>query len=100
MSTPRVVTTIAELRAETDAARAAGRDVFFLTGTDEHGLKVEQSAAARGVPGLDLLGACLWAPLCERLLAQPLAAFFSPALPAVFPSNFCATQTLLRRLRR
>jgi hypothetical protein len=32
------------------AARAAGRDVFFLTGTDEHGLKVEQSAAARGVP--------------------------------------------------
>jgi methionine--tRNA ligase len=31
------------------AARSAGRDVFFLTGTDEHGLKVEQSAASRGV---------------------------------------------------
>lgn len=26
-----------------------GRDVFFLTGTDEHGSKVEKSAAARGV---------------------------------------------------
>ena len=32
------------------AARATGRPTFFLTGTDEHGLKVEQSAAARGVP--------------------------------------------------
>jgi methionine--tRNA ligase len=32
------------------AARSSGRPVFFLTGTDEHGLKVEQSAAARGVP--------------------------------------------------
>jgi methionine--tRNA ligase len=26
-----------------------GRDVFFLTGTDEHGQKVEKSAAAKGV---------------------------------------------------
>lgn len=30
--------------------RSRGRDVFFLTGTDEHGLKVEQSAEKRGVP--------------------------------------------------
>jgi len=29
--------------------RASGRDVFFLTGTDEHGQKVEKSAAAKGV---------------------------------------------------
>lgn len=29
--------------------RLAGFDVFFLTGTDEHGLKVEQKAAAKGV---------------------------------------------------
>ncbi len=29
--------------------RFAGKDVFFLTGTDEHGAKVEESAAARGV---------------------------------------------------
>jgi methionyl-tRNA synthetase len=31
------------------AMRAEGRDVFFLTGTDEHGVKVEKSAAARGI---------------------------------------------------
>ena len=29
--------------------RIAGRDVFFLTGTDEHGVKVEKSARERGV---------------------------------------------------
>ncbi len=29
--------------------RFAGRDVFFLTGTDEHGIKVEKSAEARGI---------------------------------------------------
>ncbi len=29
--------------------RFAGREVFFLTGTDEHGLKVEKSAAALGI---------------------------------------------------
>jgi len=29
--------------------RMAGRDVRFLTGTDEHGQKVEQSATARGI---------------------------------------------------
>ncbi|MFT8885196.1 MAG: class I tRNA ligase family protein, partial [Acetobacter papayae] len=29
--------------------RLAGHDVFFLTGTDEHGQKVEQAAQAAGV---------------------------------------------------
>ena len=29
--------------------RLAGRDVFFLTGTDEHGVKVEKSARERGI---------------------------------------------------
>ena len=30
-------------------ARFAGHDVFFLTGTDEHGVKVEKAAQARGI---------------------------------------------------
>ncbi len=34
--------------------RMVGRDVRFLTGTDEHGQKVEQSAAARGIGPKDL----------------------------------------------
>ena len=40
-------TTICDIYAR--FMRFAGRDVFFLTGTDEHGLKVEKSAAARGI---------------------------------------------------
>src|ERR1700756_938219 len=30
--------------------RLLGDDTFFLTGTDEHGQKIERSAAAAGVP--------------------------------------------------
>jgi methionine--tRNA ligase len=40
-------TTVADAAAR--FARLLGRDVFFLTGTDEHGQKVEKSAAAKGV---------------------------------------------------
>ena len=36
------------------AMRARGDDVFFLTGTDEHGVKVEKSAAARGISPQEL----------------------------------------------
>jgi len=31
-------------------ARLDGRDVLFLTGTDEHGLKMKQTAVAEGIP--------------------------------------------------
>ena len=34
--------------------RFAGRDVFFLTGTDEHGAKVEKSAQAQGIAPQEL----------------------------------------------
>ncbi len=34
--------------------RFSGKDVFFLTGTDEHGVKVETSAKARGVTPQEL----------------------------------------------
>jgi methionyl-tRNA synthetase len=33
--------------------RLAGYDVFFLTGTDEHGIKIERSARERGVSPLE-----------------------------------------------
>ncbi len=37
--------------------RLAGRDVFFLTGVDEHGQKVEQAAADRGIAPIELADA-------------------------------------------
>jgi methionyl-tRNA synthetase len=36
------------------AARMMGRDVFFQTGTDEHGLKMAQTARARGITPSEL----------------------------------------------
>ena len=39
-------TTICDVWAR--AARLAGREVFFLTGTDEHGQKIERAAEERG----------------------------------------------------
>jgi len=35
-------------------ARLDGKDVFFLTGTDEHGLKMVQTAEAEGLPTLEV----------------------------------------------
>ncbi|HEX8446681.1 MAG TPA: methionine--tRNA ligase [Sphingomonas sp.] len=34
--------------------RLAGRDVYFQTGTDEHGLKMDQAARARGISAREL----------------------------------------------
>ena len=45
-------TTICDVWAR--GMRATGRDVYFLTGTDEHGSKVEKSANERGVSPQEL----------------------------------------------
>jgi methionyl-tRNA synthetase len=37
--------------------RLSGREVFFLSGTDEHGQKVQASAAAKGIPPQDFVNA-------------------------------------------
>ena len=45
-------TTLCDIWAR--SMRARGEDVFFLTGTDEHGLKVEKSARERGISPQEL----------------------------------------------
>ncbi len=49
--------------------RRAGDDVYFLTGVDEHGLKVQQSAQKEGIEPQELCdrNAALFRSLCERL---------------------------------
>src|ERR1700754_1461734 len=42
--------------------RMQGRDVFFLTGTDEHGIKMAQTAAKRGI--------------AARALADEMSSYF------------------------
>ena len=38
--------------------RMQGYDVFFMTGTDEHGLKVEQKAAEKGLTPKQFVDGC------------------------------------------
>lgn len=50
--------------------RARGREVFFLTGTDEHGQKVLEKAQSRGMTPLahaDDMVETAWKPVMERL---------------------------------
>lgn len=49
--------------------RLAGEEVFFLTGTDEHGQKVAQAAQARGLDPLEWADQIIprWAEVWERL---------------------------------
>jgi methionyl-tRNA synthetase len=53
--------------------RLDGRDVFFLSGTDEHGLKMQQTADAEGIP--------------PKALADRNSAIFRDMLTAVGCSN-------------
>ena len=78
------------------AHRLMGEDVFFLTGTDEHGQKVERAAQKAGLP--------------PRLFADMVAQKFRDLLPVVQSSNndfirtteprhYAAAQALWRRVR-
>ena len=53
--------------------RFAGRDVFFLTGTDEHGVRIEKVASAQGIT--------------PQQLADDNAAEFQRVLPLLGSTN-------------
>jgi len=78
------------------AHRLMGEDVFFLTGTDEHGQKVERAAQKAGLP--------------PKVFADGMAANFFDLLPLINASNdgfirtteprhHAAAQALWRRVR-
>jgi len=75
--------------------RLDGRPVHFLTGTDEHGQKVEKSAAAAGVPPLEF---------CDRVsqqfrdLAQALNISNDDFIRTTEPRHIAACQALWQRL--
>ncbi len=45
-----IVADVLARRARAQGTRARGDETFFLTGTDEHGQKIERSAQAAGIP--------------------------------------------------
>lgn len=86
--------TVADVFAR--AARAAGREVLFLTGTDEHGLKVEQSAAKRGVTPQALADENSAA---FRSVMEQLGVSFDVFLRTTSPDHTRQVQALVARLQ-
>ena len=88
-------TTICDVWARSQ--RMIGRDVFFLTGTDEHGVKVEKSAQARGIPPQELADEN--AAEFQRVLAT-FALTNSDFIRTTQPRHVEQVQTLLRQLMK
>jgi methionyl-tRNA synthetase len=78
------------------ARRLMGEDVFFLTGTDEHGQKVERAARARGVTPrqfVDTVSASF------RQLFERLGVSASDFIRTTEPRHYRAAQDIWRRVR-
>jgi methionyl-tRNA synthetase len=76
--------------------RAAGRDVFFLTGTDEHGQKVEESAAERGERSIDLADRVVTR---FQHLWEVLNISLSRFVRTTDPAHRAAVEELFRRVK-
>ena len=71
--------------------RGQGRDVFFQTGTDEHGLKMAQTARERGMEPAALAGemSALFRAMDERLEIS-----FDRFIRTTEPAHHVASQAL------
>jgi methionyl-tRNA synthetase len=76
-------------------ARLDGRDVRFLTGTDEHGQKMQQTAAAEGIPTRDLADRNAAA---FRTLQEALGSSFDRFIRTTDADHEVASQELWRRM--
>ncbi|MBO1324134.1 methionine--tRNA ligase [Acetobacter sp. TBRC 12305] len=77
--------------------RLAGDEVFFLTGTDEHGQKVEQAAVAAGVAPkafVDKVAADF------RAMADAMDISYDDFIRTTEPRHIAATQALWTRVAR
>ena len=77
--------------------RLDGHEVFFLTGTDEHGQKVEQAALASGVDPQDFVDR-VSADFRDMALAMNVS--FDDFIRTTEPRHLRACEALWRRLRR
>jgi methionyl-tRNA synthetase len=77
--------------------RLDGKDVFFLTGTDEHGLKMVQTAEAEGLPTADLAtrNAGRFRAMDERLNVS-----FNRFIRTTEEQHHRATQEIWRRMEK
>ncbi len=75
--------------------RLDGRDVFFLTGTDEHGIKMEQAASAEGIEPRALADRIT--PQFRRM-AERLNASNDDFIRTTEPRHYASVQELWRRM--
>jgi methionyl-tRNA synthetase len=75
--------------------RLDGKDVFFLTGTDEHGLKMVQTAEREGLPVKDLAdrNAARF-----RAMGQALGATNDDFIRTTEPRHYAASQAIWKRM--
>lgn len=77
--------------------RMAGREVLFLTGTDEHGQKVQEEASARGLTPIEL---------CDRMAAvfrgawKALDIAYDRFIRTTEPEHIAVVRAVLERLWR
>ena len=75
--------------------KLAGREVFFLTGTDEHGQKIEKAAAARGLTPKELADAVV---VRFKELWQTLDIAYDYFIRTTDPRHEAGVQKLFARL--
>jgi methionyl-tRNA synthetase len=75
--------------------RIDGYDVFFLTGTDEHGLKMTQTAAKEGMSPRDLSdrNAPIFIAMCDKLSVSR-----DRFIRTTEPAHYASSQELWRRM--
>lgn len=75
--------------------RQAGRDVLFLTGTDEHGQKIQEEAARRGIEPIELCD-----QMAERFEKawQDLDISFDRFIRTTEPEHISIVQDFVQRL--
>ena len=76
--------------------RLAGEEVFFLTGTDEHGQKVERAAAAAGLPPQQF---CDEVSQAFRDLTTTMGFSNDAFIRTTEPRHHAACQALWRKLK-
>ena len=75
--------------------RMQGRDVFFMTGTDEHGLKMAQTAAKRGIPPKELADEM---SSLFREMDEALNVSFNRFIRTTEPDHYAASQAIWRAM--
>jgi len=75
--------------------RMQGRDVFFMTGTDEHGLKMAQTAARRGIAAKALADEMSY---YFREMDEHLNISFDRFIRTTEPAHYAASQAIWRAM--